>query len=143
MSYLDVVMALGHRFSGVSIDYRRTATEWPMPVRVRLVTSKRWRQAYAVPVYGMTVEEACKALVGRVAELDQDDALCKISHVYTREQFDADHERIVTRICQKHGIPDDEVPELIAEHRYVHDEEDIEDEYIQIMAMARHAGWVK
>lgn len=70
-TYLDVAIALGQRFSGISIEQRRLGeTNWPMPVRVRLVTAKRARQAYAEPVYGMTVEEACRALVHRVAELD-------------------------------------------------------------------------
>lgn len=68
--------------------------------------------------------------------------LAECSIVYTRAQFDADHKRVVARICEKHGIVESEVTELIREHRYEHDAEDSEDEYIQIMAMARHAGWV-
>ena len=70
-----------------------------------------------------------------------EELLINCSEVYTREQFDADHKRVVARICAKHGIAESEVDELIREHRYEHDAEDIEDEYIQIMAMARHAGW--
>lgn len=31
---------------------------------------------------------------------------------------------------------------LIARHAYVHDAEDIEQEWIEMMAMARHIGWV-
>ena len=63
------------------------------------------------------------------------------SCVYTREQFDADYKRVVTRICEKHGIAYGEVGAFIREHHYVHDAEDIEQEYIEAVAFARHAGW--
>lgn len=72
-----------------------------------------------------------------------EDLLAECSEPYTREQFDADHTRVVARICEKHGISESEVGALIREHRYVHDAEDIEDEYIQLMAMGRAAGWVE
>lgn len=61
---------------------------------------------------------------------------------YTREQFEADRARLLARISTKHGISESDVDVLIREHRYVHSAEDPEDEYIQIMAMARAAGWV-
>jgi hypothetical protein len=60
---------------------------------------------------------------------------------YTREKFEADRARLIAVICAKHGIAESEVHTLIAEHRYVHTEEDPEDEYIQIMEMAHYAGW--
>jgi hypothetical protein len=63
------------------------------------------------------------------------------SEEYTREKFEADRARLVAVICAKHGIAESEVDTLIREHRYVHSEEDPEDEYIQIMGMARTAGW--
>lgn len=72
-----------------------------------------------------------------------EDLLAECSEPYTREQFDADRTRVVARICEKHGISEPEVSALIREHRYVHDAEDIEDEYIQLMAMGRAAGWVE
>jgi hypothetical protein len=60
---------------------------------------------------------------------------------YTREQFEADFARVVARISAKHGITEPEVDALIREHRYTHSAEDIEDEYIQLMAIAAHTGW--
>ena len=60
---------------------------------------------------------------------------------YTREQFEADRVRLVSVLCAKHDIAESEVDVLIREHRYTHSYEDPEDEYIQIMAMARVAGW--
>ena len=60
---------------------------------------------------------------------------------YTREQFEADRVRLLAVISAKHGIAESEVDLLIREHRYTHSFEDPEDEYIQIMAMARGAGW--
>lgn len=65
----------------------------------------------------------------------------EFSEPYTREKFEADRARLLAVISAKHGIAESEVHMLIAEHRYVHSEEDPEAEYIQIMAMARHAGW--
>ena len=69
-------------------------------------------------------------------EMTIEELLADNSHVYTREQFDADYKRIVTRICEKHGIAYGEVGALIREHRYVHDAEDIEQEYIEAMTGA-------
>jgi hypothetical protein len=63
--------------------------------------------------------------------------------VYTREQFDADRARITARICEKHGIVEAEIDALIREHRYEHDSEDIEDEWIGLMAIGHHAGWLE
>jgi hypothetical protein len=63
-------------------------------------------------------------------------------HEYTREQFEADRARLRARICAKHGIEDAEVDALIREHRYAHSAEDLEDQYIQVMAMGRCAGWL-
>jgi len=60
---------------------------------------------------------------------------------YTRDQFDTDYARIVARLCEKHGISSDEIDALIREHRYEHSGEDPEQEYIEIMTMARVAGW--
>lgn len=63
--------------------------------------------------------------------------------VYTREEFEVDHARVVAAICAKHGITEDEVPKLIREHRYEHTFDCPEDEWIEIMTFARHAGWDK
>lgn len=60
---------------------------------------------------------------------------------YTQEQFEADRARLLARICAKHGIEESEVDALIREHRYVHTAEDPEDEYMQLMTIARHVGW--
>lgn len=70
-----------------------------------------------------------------------EELLVDISDPYTREQFDADRARIVARICEKHGITEQEIPELIRQHRYQHDAEDIEDEWIQLAAFASVTGW--
>jgi hypothetical protein len=59
---------------------------------------------------------------------------------YMREQFEADRVRLRARICTKRGI--DDVDALIREHRYVHSAEDLEDEYIHVIAMGRAAGWL-
>lgn len=61
---------------------------------------------------------------------------------YTREQFAEDHARLLAVLAAKHGIAEHEVPELIRTHNYTHSFEDPEDEYIQIMTFARHAGWM-
>lgn len=61
---------------------------------------------------------------------------------YTREEFEADRARLLTRLCAKHGITESEVDTLIREHNYTHSAEDPEDEYIGIMTMADAAGWV-
>jgi hypothetical protein len=62
---------------------------------------------------------------------------------YTRERFDADRARLIAVLCAKHGVAASEVDTLIKEHRYAHSFEDPEDEYIQIMALARAAGWLE
>ena len=67
--------------------------------------------------------------------------LKECSEEYTREQFEADRVRVIAVLCAKHGISESEVDALIREHRYTHSFEDPEDEYIQIMAFARAAGW--
>ena len=64
-------------------------------------------------------------------------------HAYTRERFDADRARLVARLCEKHNIAEAEIDALIREHRYVHTDEDPEDEWIKIMAFASVAGWPK
>jgi hypothetical protein len=61
---------------------------------------------------------------------------------YTREQFEADRARLVARLCGKHGISESEIDALLREHRYEHSGEDPEDEYMQVMAMGRSAGWL-
>ncbi len=61
---------------------------------------------------------------------------------YTREQFEADRARLLAAIAAKHGIQESDVDALIREHRYEHSAEDLEDEYIQAVAMARAAGWL-
>lgn len=68
--------------------------------------------------------------------------LAESGEPYTRERFEADHERIVARLCEKHGVTEAEIPALIAEHRYVHTAEDPEQEWIEAMAFARAAGWL-
>ncbi|HSX23035.1 MAG TPA: hypothetical protein VLE97_09700 [Gaiellaceae bacterium] len=70
-----------------------------------------------------------------------EELLAECSEVYTRERFDADRARLVARLCAKHGIAASEIDSLIREHRYEHTAEDPEDEWIQIMAFARAAGW--
>lgn len=81
MNSIDAAIALGQRFSGVSIEQRRLGeTNWPLPVRVRLVTAKRARHAYAEPVYGKTVEDACRALVTRVSYLDGEKPPAYVEH---------------------------------------------------------------
>jgi hypothetical protein len=71
-----------------------------------------------------------------------EELLEEFSDRYTREQFKADRVRLRALICAKHGIKDAAVDALIREHRYVHSAEDLEDEYIQVMAMGRAAGWL-
>lgn len=61
---------------------------------------------------------------------------------YTRERFEADRARLVARLCSKHGISESEIDALLREHRYEHSGEDPEDEYMQVMAMGQHAGWL-
>lgn len=60
---------------------------------------------------------------------------------YTPERFRADRARLLTALAAKHKIAESDVDALIAEHRYTHSVEDLEDEYIQIMESARYMGW--
>ena len=60
----------------------------------------------------------------------------------TEEQFGKKFARVLARLCEKHGVTTQaEVHEIISAHRYRHTEEDPEDEYIQLMAVARATGW--
>lgn len=68
-------------------------------------------------------------------------AECGDEHVYTREKHDTERDRVVARICEKHGIAPDEIPELIRTHNYAHDAEDIEDDYIALLTWSRITGW--
>lgn len=61
---------------------------------------------------------------------------------YTRAQFDKDLARVLVRLCEKHGLTTRaEVHALVAEHRYTHSNEDPEEDYLQLMAVASHMGW--
>lgn len=62
-------------------------------------------------------------------------------HEYTRERYDADRARLVARLCEKHNIVEGEIDLLIREHRYVHTFEDPEEEWMEIAAFAKLAGW--
>ncbi len=64
------------------------------------------------------------------------------SEPYTREQIEADRVRLRAAIAAKHGIAESEVDALIREHRYEHSADDIEDEYIGVLAFARVAAAV-
>jgi len=76
-----------------------------------------------------------------LATSSMEDLLTELSEPYTREQFEEDRSRIIARLCAKHGVSEAELPALIREHRYEHSSEDPEDEYIQLMAIARATGW--
>ena len=76
-----------------------------------------------------------------MSEQTLEELLAEFGHVYTQEQFTADRTRLLARLCEKHGITEPEVDALIKEHRYVHSVEDLEDEYIEIMTIARYVGW--
>jgi hypothetical protein len=76
-----------------------------------------------------------------VSEQTLEELLAEFGCVYTQEQFTADRARLLARLCAKHDITEPEVDVLIREHRYVHSAEDPEDEYIEIMELARHEGW--
>ena len=61
---------------------------------------------------------------------------------YTRAQSDKDFARVLARLCEKHGVTTRaEVHEIIREHRYEHSGEDPEEDYINLMAIARATGW--
>ena len=77
-----------------------------------------------------------------MSEQTLEELLAEFADVYTREQFMADRARLLARLCAKHSITEPEIDMLIRAHRYVHSAEDPEDEYIQIMALARDEGWV-
>lgn len=71
-----------------------------------------------------------------------DELLTEFADIYTRERFESDRDRLLTRLCEKHGITKPEVDALIREHRYVHSAEDPEDEYIELMTIAQYTGWI-
>jgi hypothetical protein len=61
---------------------------------------------------------------------------------YSREQHAEDFARVLARLREKHDVTtQSEVDEIVREHRYAHTAEDPEDEYIQLMAIARVTGW--
>jgi hypothetical protein len=77
---------------------------------------------------GQTIEEL-------LAEFDDEP--------YTRERYNKDFARVLARLCEKHNVTTQaEVHEIIREHRYTHTAEDPEDEYISLMAISDHMGWV-
>jgi hypothetical protein len=82
------------------------------------------------------MEDVPMAIEDLLAEFDQDSR-----YAYTRERYDADRSRLVVRLCEKHGITEDQIDSLIREHRYAHTDEDPEEEWMEIMAFAKIAGW--
>lgn len=72
-----------------------------------------------------------------------EDLIEDFGETYSRERFEEDRALLLAVLCAKHGVAESEVDTLIKEHRYTHSFEDPEDEYIQIMAMARAAGWTR
>lgn len=60
---------------------------------------------------------------------------------YTRERYDADRSRVLARLTEKHGVEGEELRQLIAAHRYIHTEEDPEEEYLHLWAVSSEMGW--
>lgn len=88
-------------------------------------------------------EASGKPLPEHMVEVESSiiEEIIRLSEPYTREQFDAKRTRVLARLCDKHGITEAEIEPLIREHRYTHSEEDIEEEYIELAAIARTCGW--
>lgn len=62
---------LAWRFSGVSLEMRRFATEWPMRWRARLVTGKNERDEYRVEVFADSAAMAIAKLLAEVRRIDE------------------------------------------------------------------------
>jgi len=71
MEHLKLLQALGTRFHGVTLEFRRSGTDWPQPWRVRCISTKNERENYRVECFGDTAEEAIEKLVADIAEMDQ------------------------------------------------------------------------
>lgn len=67
---LGALQALGGRFHGVTLDFRRSGTDWPSPWRVRLVSTKNEREDYRLECFGDTAQQAVEALRAVVAKMD-------------------------------------------------------------------------
>jgi len=71
MEHLKNLQALGTRFHGVTLEFRRSGTDWPQPWRVRCVSTKNERENYRLECFGDTAEQAIEKLVSDIAEMDR------------------------------------------------------------------------
>ncbi len=71
MDQLEYLKTLGARFHGITLDYRRSGTNWPAAWRVCLVSTKNERGDYRLECYGDTPEQAIDALQTMVVKVDQ------------------------------------------------------------------------
>lgn len=70
MDHLNYLQTLGGRFNGITLDFRRSGTDWPAPWRVRLVSTKNEREDYRLECFGDTPEKAIESLRAEVAKID-------------------------------------------------------------------------
>jgi hypothetical protein len=62
---LAQVEAIGKRFAGVDIQFRRNVPkEWAGAWRITIVASKNERAKYRTVIYGATFEEAARKTIG-------------------------------------------------------------------------------
>lgn len=59
---LSRLAALGRRFLGVDLQFRRSGVNWPGPWRARLLASKNERDEYRLEAYGADASEAIRQL---------------------------------------------------------------------------------
>lgn len=67
---LDKLAALGSRFYGVDLAFRRNGTGWPAPWKARCIASKNERYEYRHTVFADTAEQAIADLLAAVESAD-------------------------------------------------------------------------
>ena len=71
MTLIDQLAEAGKRFHGISLDYRRSGTNWPHDWRVRLLATKNERDGYRLELFADDPQKALDLLLEKVAEIDQ------------------------------------------------------------------------
>lgn len=66
----EAFAALGQRFLGAELSFRRDGTDWPAQWRARIVCAKNERDAYRITCYAESAGAAVRALLRDVAFVD-------------------------------------------------------------------------
>ncbi len=70
-SALARLLAVAERFSGISVERRRTEKNWPAQWRINVYTSKNERSAYRIERWGRSADEAAQEVLDAIAIADR------------------------------------------------------------------------